>query len=1552
MLTDVNKTNTLWKNYKGWGSTHPERAEFEELYRSYKEISTNSILTYGDLLPRKQEDKFFEAVQELDSTNNILYYDESSFKQVPLLKKYTDFQVTAISSNCDHAFAILDENGNQIKNIIPYDFSDTGLYNITLKTSAGEEVAWGINDWLVDTNSSLLTFNNGVPEGISAENPPTLTFYQYVGPVGERHYIDAALFDIENVLFEAYKPTTYFTKQVEEYLDNIESGFFKKYGFGGNDVTNGIGLQYNILSNTTDTVTGDPLKGYDDNSNSQVVHLLSHKKGSATGITVLFVSEGIQNDTYKIQVDKPEYNNISKVDVDDGFFVVIAEPGTYEITVSDDDKISAVLLAKDNETQEYELFYPREQTSVTLKLPVFVDLINLPPHLKLTALSSYSDHITPQYYGPRTVDFVIASDNSSVNYRSADFVVYNKDNFYLSDAFAAIDGHHILLRNGLYKNGTEKLLVPNNLVISGETLSQTFISDSSIEIENNVLVENITFKNCKITLKGKSTFRNCNFEEESNVIVENEEDLVILKNISLGALEISGNIQIFDSRIESITSTGTVSLYNTSVINTFESKGKSVELYSSYVQTFNHSAGIFYINSSRIETFNCTFADEKSIINTTNIDYVEALPINIKIDASYVTKFSENISRERYPDVQTIPYYTSFENRVYAKIEAPFKYNEEDNTIHLLLDSVQNTIYINENGELQCRFFSSKEIYLDNPDAIQTQIELVYGEHADTVLDKDKPTNLDEAIIDLYWSKADLQNGKIPIDQLPDSVAYGGLNLVGMWSFEDSEGKYPTFADVDTKYSSDDEYTDLQNGWFFIIKASHQDDDPFYPQKSEDGETFIAGDWLIYVGGPKRVIDYTKELSFTYKGKPAKVFSVDPDEGSITYEIPVEKVKDSDSDTGNSSNSGESSGSSSGSSDVYLDYGTITVDNKGYVTKVYNIQDIEIGSLIRSIRGLRITRATYSEIATEANWHKLDRSMLDPVYARLPELAAKTGDDNPQWSIEDGGTGLLRLSYKTLAEAIRLINETLLKLSPARPASIQTITVVLDEDKTTAVQQEYIPVAEGLQLNQLVQRDTKKTWNATKGGRIYFKQAGVHDQLPLEHSFYCGTSSTIKVKDDTRDITNQSKIERFDPYEKYRLGFRYPTVMDAAEVSGYVELAQGAYNLTHHIKYSQYDVKTVAQVTDPVSMLEGETKELTFNERLFYEFDDYSIKTCEEGTVNLRVLNELLETNRTGGFGFIPNKTNVIGTFIIKNFTKYGTITKDAKVEVKATFEEMNIPVEITSQMFVVSDLSQEIYDLSVSFTLSLPDVDYKEGSLIVSASVRNFGKESKWANVLAIKDLVIMNPSIIPTIVESAGNSLWPSYGENDIYSQFGKDYKLKTYNEIVTFPELMFNGYGYGWPTKSTFVNQIRPFGNSTYVTPNSKGLVVGSNRYRFITFKRSFDTIRDLCGFNVKLNWLNPPTINELNGSLNNTILQICVRSPELQNENLLDGNSAVPVFFEATLSQGEACNHPGKSTVDIRRITFGRNPIAIQDIYVRIGIAKDSNTRISGVEIITD
>ena len=1566
MLTDIDKTSTLWKNYKGFGSTHSKRETFEELYHAFNNISTNSVLTYGDLLPVKESDKFFEEISALDTTNDTFFYEESSFKSLPILRKVTDLKLNSISPNCNHAFVILDEEGNQIKNIIPFDYSDTGLYNYELKDSNGNVIPFGMNDWIVDTNSSLLTFNNGVPEGINAENPPTLSFYQYIGPVGERHYIEVVSLDVKDVVFNKGNPVTTFTEKVDSRLDSIEKGFFKNYRFGGNDNSQGIALQYNILSNAIDSNTSDPLKGFDDNSNNQVAYLLSHKTGDAeNGLKILFVSETIKSSSVKIQVVNDfsdetglPKTNISKVDTEEGFLIVQGLPGDYEVKIRESNDISAALLVKDNKTLDFELYYPREEKHIDLKVPVFVDMIKLPPHLKLESFNSYSDHITPQYYGPRTVDFVIAANDTSINIRSSDYVVYNKEKSFFSDALNARTGDHLYLRSGEYLDTNVEYRIPENILLEGESRKKTIIKNAKLILTKDSCLEKLTFVDSDILIEDFVALKMCDFIN-TKVVVRNGEISATILASKFEDLEVDGNEIIEGSNIINlkVTNKGSVAVMNSSISGELSSEGKT-DAYSSFINEFNTDGGKFNLSSCTIRTLNATNSDEESIVNTTAINYVKNLPEYIKIDSSYVTKFSDAIRRPVYPDEVTIPFYTSFKQRVYAKTPKPFWYDKEKNEINLLLDTLEYTIFINKNGELQCRFFTSDEIKLKDPDAIKTQIEKVYGEHGDTVLGTEKPKNVEEAVIDLYWAKADLKNGKVPIDQLPDSVAHGGLEFVGMWSFEDSEGEYPTFADVDTQFGSDDEYTDLQNGWFFIVSSSHAEDDPVKPQYSKDGVEWTAGDWIIFSGGHTRKIDFTKPVKFL--SNDLEIESNGDFDFTVTNNKPVKKIyttDDSDDDSDEDSDD---------DSDEIIDLphgllGGFTINKEGVVTDIDNeiltiVLGIEVGQRLTNNGKLKVKSASYIQInGIENPWQKLDRSYLDPVYSRLPQLAVVSGGENPEWSIDDGGTGLLKLSYLSLAEAIRLINESLLKLSPDHPNSIRTIKVVLDEEKTTAKQKEYIEIDEG-ELDDFLKNKPKVVWDSEKGF-VAFKQEGIHDQLPLEHCFYCGTKSDIDVFDGNKNITEKCNIERFDPYEKYRMGFRAPTVMDGAEITGQIPLGKSGLETTHIIKYSQYNLKRTSQVTEPAEIFEGDTDSFEFSEKVFYKMNEYKIDFAEEKDTNLSTINGLMSDNKTAGHSFIPKGVNIVSAFNVENFTKYNAIDLDAKVELRGFYGDEPLEPEMYSKILTCTDAELGVYDLKVKFNMKvLTSQPLKDANIKVEARVTNFGVTSPWSTVLLLRDIRIYN-ELPPEIVES-GYSLYPDFNKDDARG-FGGDYVNNKSTDY--YKELMWENErvpAFRWPEKEKYTSKIvlmQP-GLEEYKYSESfieNGQITKENKeYRFVTFKRSFEKIYDLCGFFIDFDWASAPERNENDGTLKDIILQVCTTSDEEPHAVLLDANRPITsAFFVSDFSKGSAVGYPGKSTVNRWRVSFGRKPTAVKDIYIRVGIAENTGIALKNVLIDT-
>ena len=1510
MLADSIKTSTLFKNFKGWGSTHEKREVFEELYRAFNSISTGSVLTYGDLLPRVETDQYFQQVKNLpySEPDNLITHRESSYnKEVPLIKKMR-VKLTAISPHCDDAFAVL-VDGEQVKNIIPFDYSDTGIYNYTLETAAGKPIPFGIGDWMLDVNSAILTFNNGVPEGVTGENTPYLTFYQYVGPVGERTYIDASLFDVPSITFSDLNPVAEFTAQLAERLEEIDEGWFNRNQFNGTDLTQGVGLQYCLLTPVVDSATGDVIKGWDDNSNAQVVSQVSHKAARSNSdlVEVLFASEGLTELEYSIQVEEP---GITKVDLENGFVVVNAQQaGNYNIELYVANKATAVLLVRDNETQEYELYFPRGEAELTVQVPTFVDLKLLPPHLKLNSLASYSDEIIPQYYGPRVADFVVASNADTKSLRSADYIVYNKVDSFLQDAVDASEnsGTHIFLRNGTYENDKAQLNLENKH-LEGESKIDTLIKNAEVYLSGLTVVEGITFENCNLHITGEDSvaeLRNCNLE---NITIEGGEAL------------------IFDSTI-----TGRAVV---------DANGRC-ETYNTYIGEYAVEGYIFSVGS-HIHSLEAFSADETSLIDTTVVDYIENFNPKIKLDASYVTKWNEdNVDRKLLPDANTIPYYTAFGNRVYAKLPDPFEYRTtklvtlEDGSVveepcyEIAIKIDGDTIQLNKKGQLFTRFFTSKEIKFASKDLIKTQAEDKGYGHADTVLEEERPDTVDDAIIDLYWSKADLVKGKLPIDQLPDSVAYGGLEYVGMWQFEDHEGKYPTFDDIDRSLISDDNYSELQRGWFFIVEASkHVNDedgklldDPCYPQVAEDGVEFTAGDWVIFNGKA------TKKV-------PA---------GSHIETVEKERVNEN------------------GETETY----TEEVEVPDYIDTVYN------------------------------SFSKLDRAYSDPVYSRLPELAPNSDGRNLAWSVDDGGTGVLRLGKTTLAEAIRLINEQLYSQFPAHPASIRKMSVVIDEEATTAELKEYIPIDGTVDLDIALQQNETKFAYDSLSGEVVVKQVGIHDELPLEHEFYCGDESVVEIMDTghpiytaygskdsdfedplfadatTRYVDKENTIvEVKDPYTKYNLGFKAPSPyksmvcqgaillnVEEEDDEGIVTPLGGKYKLQHTIYYRLSDLKATAYVhEDELAELMGSSKSVTFDESYFYDMKQSKIDNSPMvGTVNAAAL--LASMRKIAGVPVLAGQFDVVGTFLIKDFAKYGMITKDASVKILATLGGVEMNAEYLSVKLHLTDSFEGAYDAEVQFKITLDSsiVPWGLNDLVIDCAYQNMGIE-KTERVDTFGSI-----NCIPSFPNIVNYSKKNAEGEtSSSVSSYGTDFD-DNYKEDIDpqkTAELPVGEFGFGW-----YTNNWYPVSFNTYNDPvlkqvdlaGSVGYGVGGTPYRYVTYHFSLDEVRDLTGLTVKVDWGKEPKVDPFSGILKDVRLGVLVRSAEGgmdENINFMDANKAVGIFYEADFSKpSDGILYPGKSDVSNRRVTFGRRPRPVKDIYVRIGLPFGSEAFIKGIDLDT-
>jgi hypothetical protein len=153
-LTTAEIASLLFKKSVGKGSTNVNRDFFEEPYNGRPIVFPSQIWQDVSLIPNTAP----------GGTNG---------QTTGVVRRWIALSLTPVSG-VTNSFYHAD-----LVNCIPFNFGD-GSYNYTLTDSTGAAIPFGTDDWLVDPDSGLLTFYNGVP----ANMPPKISFYQYVGTTG------------------------------------------------------------------------------------------------------------------------------------------------------------------------------------------------------------------------------------------------------------------------------------------------------------------------------------------------------------------------------------------------------------------------------------------------------------------------------------------------------------------------------------------------------------------------------------------------------------------------------------------------------------------------------------------------------------------------------------------------------------------------------------------------------------------------------------------------------------------------------------------------------------------------------------------------------------------------------------------------------------------------------------------------------------------------------------------------------------------------------------------------------------------------------------------------------------------------------------------------------------------------------------------------------------------------------------------------------------------------------------------------------------------------
>ena len=1524
MLSTKQKSDLLFKHYLGAGSTRDNREFFEEAIKSSFVVRPDQLWTYSDRIPDGTE-----ATGGMDNINYIInmglegrdsifyHYISEDQDKVPLVKRYVDLPLTMIDKGTDNAFLIADENGNQIKDIIPFNYYEE-YYNYILKTANGKRIPFGVGDWNVDTYSGIVTFYGELPDGVDHEHPPLISFYQYVGGNGFRqdtYGYDGAILPLDNVEIAAGScavtngsegRTLY--QHIVDKANEIQEDFVDVFGWDGADKNEGIALSFEKVIPLTYTSNQDAVKGYDQASNSEIGTLLSNKTTNFEAndnYEIVFASQkldptasyrieiaggvatGYENDVAQdpVNITGNEWG-LYKVWLNDHAFVVLkvknVEDEELTFTVSSEDKvITALLLYWSDQDKQYQPFLPKEDLLGNFGFPVVTINGRLPPSVQLgtAALATFSDVITPDYYGPRTFAVVIANEDGT-DVKSADYIVKNKEDWYLNDILEQIKTKYgkdlkgtIYLRAGHYvANGDIDISMFSNVIFEGDHFATT------IDLGRHALV--VKPEEGEIAELCHAKLANVSGVEIS------AKGIAILSDLDLSGTDIE--LEAYNSGKVLVRS---VSANNVHIFGEQDAELPNVDLKSCFFNKVTVEKNKTYLSNNTInevsvaippaDTEDNTMVLRGNVINTLATKYddlfidnnmifrykgiagsaANQIPVGTPEDHTILNGNKDELTTTgRFP----IFCKDDFLHMKYAEFASPFYYNKTENIIELLYDTEVLKIV---DGKLTT-IIKSDRIAMS---------EDVFDRHENSELDPVAYNNshtINDVFRHIYMWKADLDpNGKIPLQELPDSVAYGGLLFVGTWSFVNNNGKYPTFNDAQISLSEDKVVNELQPGWFFIVSEAvdttdtdEDNDTPVAEQIAEDGVKFTAGDWVIYEG--------------------------------------KDKGKD--------------------------------------------------------------------------KWVKIDRAYSDPTYSPLPYYAKVPEVENLDWYWKKNRKGgALDLSGDTIIEAFKKVNDELRKLQPKKPMYIGSVPFEMMKEYDTVSYRNYRNGVMGTAVTRL---DSSKVESFDFQTRCLPDGTRTYQEL-----IFFGDEAKLTVNVDNTEYEFVVGVDR--PAQEQ--GPVY--VSKATEAMTYADHGEGYWqgiyiivkneNLedgVHTVHATIDDVKVIYDDRTDTSQFQndyaGSSNVVTYN--TFTPYFPSNVVRVDNTYVGIAEvpIADLATADMCSGI----RKIN------IANFKKISGI----ELRLDKIYKDWNVPTDKLAEVKVLLNDDPEKVFCEATIADGYIELEDSGDGVHQNLHLENFEIPVTYEN----KDDVLPYTTTLDFYITVY--DLYNEPHEIKFYSYTGirfdpttEDERCKAGNldENSSFKDLP-GSFGGLWDSSATCVEELTKIGElidgkpvGVYQQPQEtywvgvgspapfnpktswKGHQYGEDFYGVACF--NIGHIEDATGFVFKIEGLEKDlknyTFDKLSGSTNDVILQVCLVDPdELEHSNakvtaFLDADNPYDGFTPVKETVFETpVMYAGNSTATEKRVTFGRNKILSGDVYVRIGIKKDSGLRFTGIKLIEE
>lgn len=199
-LTDSQKISAAYKALLGIAETSTSRDFFEEPYKTGTIVTPDMIWSDAHAIPAIAPDipvhtEEIEGEMLTFGTDGVVAY-------------FQWLQMKPISG-APKAFY-----NKHLKNAITFNWDAAGSYVYRLRNAADFDIAFGVQDWVVDPVAGTLTFygNNLASIGVSSEAPPKISFYKYVGrsgisSSGGEGGVAIPIADIDTLLYRLGFPT-------------------------------------------------------------------------------------------------------------------------------------------------------------------------------------------------------------------------------------------------------------------------------------------------------------------------------------------------------------------------------------------------------------------------------------------------------------------------------------------------------------------------------------------------------------------------------------------------------------------------------------------------------------------------------------------------------------------------------------------------------------------------------------------------------------------------------------------------------------------------------------------------------------------------------------------------------------------------------------------------------------------------------------------------------------------------------------------------------------------------------------------------------------------------------------------------------------------------------------------------------------------------------------------------------------------------------------------------------------------------------------------------